>query len=288
MQILEGSAGDEQVAAVGPGDDGLTPAILPQWRRLPNRMRWVVMCYCILLFSPYLVSEFWRNSELLMLGTFAVHYSVASLLGLWAASRPRPSVERFMLVLFATGIVGVIVSWCLDADLSEVAFWFIPATVIAFGVFAGFGRFGWRIRPAATLDQLSSLRFSVRQLMMLTAAVAVGLVIAQQLARAFQVGDYDFWGPIGLGVVMAPALVVAVWAFLAAGRTLPKLLLAILTVQMLGFVALYAIDEWSGEALLIVLTWGLVYFLFISLPLLVLRSRNFRFTQTLKAQNRLK
>ena len=88
---------------------GVPRPVLFQWWRLPRRIRWLITLYAAVILYPVFVIESFDEWQLWI---FAAHYSLAAMLGFWAAGSPRFFiVERCILAALAILMLDLLVAW---------------------------------------------------------------------------------------------------------------------------------------------------------------------------------
>ncbi len=263
---------------------------------------WLVLTPYI-LFYPALAAIMWLSpniySRIFSDVSVVVAYSCISLLGIWVGLSGIALWRRVIgaaLGIINFAIMVIVDRWILPTNItystmkfdcmSFLSEFFLQSVVVAGSLLLIHG-FGVRLRlldPKCRQDK--GFQFSLLSLMGLTLAVAL-------LFAAINTSQVDWINKLFvpytdlhfLTDVCLPTMVVAliaVWAGLAQGRTLIRLLIGLFAASFVGFIfwfaktRIYRDNVWLEFVVMPMYMFFILQYIFIILPLLVVRSMGYR------------
>ncbi len=232
----------------------------------------------------------------LVIALRALVYAEAGLLGIWGALGTTRISWRIPVVVATTAYLCVVFItalrfwWALPVTVSlEIA---LPTVVVLLVLSRlRYGRRGLRLAQSVFLSPTAAVfQFTIRHLLMTTAAVAVGLAVGRGL-RALTITEWAYqWLGLALQISCVSLIeLTTLWAALGTGRPTPRLAMVVPTAFVVGATIVYCQDRMGIFNWWIFISWSAstgLQAIITAASLLVMRSCGWRLVRGTTGEDR--
>jgi hypothetical protein len=203
-----------------------------------QRLRWLVLAHvAISLSTGILVASIGRSTgpHLAVAGWVGIVFCQTSLLGIWGGLGTSSWWSRLLGLVVGTGYLGLLLDFCVGGPYRDNGIILSLAIVLVAGVLLIARCFRVRIclTPVAKAA-VPPIQFSIRQLLILTFAVACLVTLGKWLGPDL-VPDTPSFVVESIGLLLAAVALISVWPVLGTRRPILPSVIAIAAAAGLGF-----------------------------------------------------
>lgn len=223
---------------------------------LPRQVRWLIGLHLVAALLFLLFASERRAPEFVTICLFSLFHLQLGLLGVWVGAGGRLFVARGLVAMVVGSALTLWLSLMDNYELDEFLPWLLPQLVVAAGLFALVGQFGYRFHIQADHHRLTrepNLQFSILHLLGLMTAIGTLIFLASAVRWLLHtssveklIASLSFAGLDSLGIL------IVCWAVLSGGQVAFRCALAFVAVIGLAQLVLVVVDEWREEAIVFV------------------------------------
>ena len=246
---------------------------------LPARVRWLIGLHLALGLLFLLFADKFDTPDYVAICWFALLHIQIALLGVWIGAGGPLAIARGLIVIVVGSATTLLLSLADANDLDEFIPWLLPEVLVAAGLFALVGQFGYRFRADRHgLTRAENLQFSILHLLGLMTAIGTLIFLASSvgwLIRSTQADDVV--ASLSLAGINALGILIVCWAVLSGAQVVFRCGLALAAILSLAFLLLVGLDEWDVEAIVFVCVAACFVFGALVTTFGVLRTAGLRF-----------
>jgi len=274
-------AHSQSQCAIGASICPMRQIVSPFPRGLPARVRWLIGLHLATGLLFLLLADKLDTPDYLTICWFALLHIQVGLLGVWIGAGGPLAIARGLIVIVVGSATTLLLSLADANDLDEFIPWLLPEVLVAAGLFALVGQFGYRFRADRHgLTRAENLQFSILHLLGLMTAIGVLVFLASGLSSFLRSSPADdVVASLSFAGINALGILIVCWAVLSGAQVVFRCGLALAAILGLAFLLLVGIDEWDVEAIIFVCVAACFVFAALVTTFGVFRSAGLRFAR---------